>query len=528
MTVSEETEPGSDFPVELSVEALTPFVNRMDEMDLCYLLVAVLKQVNHSEDPVIAMLAIEAVRAWDRSRTPAHRAATRTSGMAAYSKWRGAQDRPGEWLSAKQIKRACGKGWYSALHLAGIEIPAGVRMTRLRDRPGYSREQLQASIAIWVKDTGNEYLTFDEYRAWAYDRVTTTDEIHALSIEPFCRLFRTWRDAVQSVTGQVEWGTRFTGSGRTRFAGFARTYTNDEMIEALLDAISDTGSGLKLRSDEYATWAREQIAADDRPRPSVSLFQRRFGGWSKAILLATGEPGDRRFVDHEEIVRSVRLAAEETKLGLELTITEYAMWRKTYPRPDGRGHTSHTTIHKRYGTWEALMRVAFPEVQEPEWACAQARIREKHRETLKRSWPQERRWTDERIEGELRQVIDTNGGVWVSLLTLKKLGHSHLAAAITRCGGVAHWAERMGVDHPQARGPVPWSDERIRETLTVVMHGREDWPTRSEFEELGLGGLHCVLGQRRTTHYWAGQFGVPGPRLGRRRHTGPLQPLTSR
>ncbi|MGD0452153.1 MAG: Fic family protein [Solirubrobacteraceae bacterium] len=55
-----------------------------------------------------------------------------------------------------------------------------------------------------------------------------------------------------------------------------------------------------------------------------------------------------------------------------------------------------------------------------------------------------RRWTPERIQDEL-EVFCAGRSVWPSVAEFKTAGRTALYLAVTRYGGVAHWAERVGL-----------------------------------------------------------------------------------
>lgn len=64
-----------------------------------------------------------------------------------------------------------------------------------------------------------------------------------------------------------------------------------------------------------------------------------------------------------------------------------------------------------------------------------------------------RKWTDERIEAELRALVKRLGH-WPSQQEIEEAGHKGLVQAVARSGGSRSWAERLGL-RPRGGGPRP-------------------------------------------------------------------------
>jgi hypothetical protein len=61
-----------------------------------------------------------------------------------------------------------------------------------------------------------------------------------------------------------------------------------------------------------------------------------------------------------------------------------------------------------------------------------------------------RAWTDERIEKHLRDLVGT-GTEFPTIAAFEAAGQMPLYGAITRNGGAARWADRVGIDHRRRR-----------------------------------------------------------------------------
>ena len=126
-------------------------------------------------------------------------------------------------------------------------------------------------------------------------------------------------------------------------------------------------------------------------------------------------------------------------------------------------------------------------------------------------------WTDERIEAELRRVLDGRD-TWPTRRELERVGRFGLATAVAQGGGTAYWARRFGLE-PSARfgiaRPRLWTDDRIRGELEEFCRGRTTWPTEREFLEAGRSGLYSAACHYGGARHWAAELGlIPTRRSG--------------
>lgn len=117
-------------------------------------------------------------------------------------------------------------------------------------------------------------------------------------------------------------------------------------------------------------------------------------------------------------------------------------------------------------------------------------------------------WTDERIAAVLQELcagrthFPTEG-------EFEQAGRGGLYQALKGRRELDAWAARIGLPRRGRGGTAKWTDETILAALTPLCAGRERFPTITEFQEAGLGGLHSTLGRRRGLDAWAARFGLP-------------------
>jgi hypothetical protein len=119
-------------------------------------------------------------------------------------------------------------------------------------------------------------------------------------------------------------------------------------------------------------------------------------------------------------------------------------------------------------------------------------------------------WTDERIETELRAIVDGRD-TWPTRREFERMGRFGLATAISHRGGTAYWARRLGFKAPPRAGigrPRVWSDARIRAELEAFCRGRTIWPTEREFLAAGKSKLYNAVCHYGGPTYWAAELGL--------------------
>jgi DNA invertase Pin-like site-specific DNA recombinase len=115
-----------------------------------------------------------------------------------------------------------------------------------------------------------------------------------------------------------------------------------------------------------------------------------------------------------------------------------------------------------------------------------------------------RRHDDACIVRELRAFI--GAGPWPDDAVFQAAGRGPLLHEVELSGGPHRWARELRVDPPPVRTRGYWTDERVRQTLTVLVAERNAWPTRRELAALGLDGLHRAMA-RRGRDEWRRGFG---------------------
>lgn len=121
-----------------------------------------------------------------------------------------------------------------------------------------------------------------------------------------------------------------------------------------------------------------------------------------------------------------------------------------------------------------------------------------------------RLWTEDRIRGELRRFMKGRSE-WPPYREFQRAGLKALRDNITRHGGARRWAGELGVRYVEHRpGYAPtWTEDRVREDLSIYLAGREQWPSREQFERDGQKLLRDAINRTGGPDRWAAEFGVP-------------------
>jgi site-specific DNA recombinase len=109
------------------------------------------------------------------------------------------------------------------------------------------------------------------------------------------------------------------------------------------------------------------------------------------------------------------------------------------------------------------------------------------------------------LERELRDFL-MGRSEWPAYLEFARAGHGRLYHQVLRCGGPHHWGRKLGIPVPEHRPR--WTPQTLEGALRPFLRGRDQWPTKGEFEAAGLGGLYVALRKERGLAYWAAHFGL--------------------
>ena len=123
-------------------------------------------------------------------------------------------------------------------------------------------------------------------------------------------------------------------------------------------------------------------------------------------------------------------------------------------------------------------------------------------------------WTDERIEAELRRVLDGRD-TWPGRRELERKGRFDLVGAVYHAPGAAYWARRLGLKQaprPQPPGRRIWTDKRILAELQRFCGDRTTWPTEREFVEGGESKLYNAACHYGGARHWAAELGLASSR----------------
>lgn len=127
--------------------------------------------------------------------------------------------------------------------------------------------------------------------------------------------------------------------------------------------------------------------------------------------------------------------------------------------------------------------------------------------------PPNRRWTDERITKALAAFLKDREE-WPSYSEFVAAHRKRLYQAVLNHGGTHYWAQRMHVRWVVRHGGGGryWTEERIRERLSLMLRERDSWPTGAEFAAAGEQRLLAAARRLGGTDYWAAEFGVSSTR----------------
>jgi hypothetical protein len=154
----------------------------------------------------------------------------------------------------------------------------------------------------------------------------------------------------------------------------------------------------------------------------------------------------------------------------------------------------------RGGLWRALRRTGGSERWALEFGVAPPS-----------SHPGSRRvWTDARIEMQLRRFL-AGRDVWPRVSEFNDAGLASLFTAAYTYGGVEYWAARMGVRRRPLRNPgrpkPRWTPARIHAELALFCGRRDSWPTRKDFEAVGLIRLYWAAQRVGGMAHWRAELG---------------------
>ncbi|MDQ3676370.1 MAG: hypothetical protein M3401_06135 [Actinomycetota bacterium] len=125
------------------------------------------------------------------------------------------------------------------------------------------------------------------------------------------------------------------------------------------------------------------------------------------------------------------------------------------------------------------------------------------------------RLSDGEIREALRELLRAHRPArFPSRAWLRDHGPAGLADAVRRSGGTQRWASELGMP---AAGHCRWTDERIERELRLMCAGKDRWPSRAEFVAAGRQGLMSVIYRGRGSRWWAACLGLDAQHLRERR-----------
>jgi hypothetical protein len=119
-------------------------------------------------------------------------------------------------------------------------------------------------------------------------------------------------------------------------------------------------------------------------------------------------------------------------------------------------------------------------------------------------------WSDNEISRELRRFL-RGRKEWPSYREFQRAGLRTLRDQVSQQGGARYWAAEIGVRYVERRpGYAPiWTEDRIRRDLRRYLAGRNEWPSRRQFERDGKTALRNAVNRTGGPDRWAMDFGLP-------------------
>ncbi len=124
-------------------------------------------------------------------------------------------------------------------------------------------------------------------------------------------------------------------------------------------------------------------------------------------------------------------------------------------------------------------------------------------------------WTEERMRFELRELLrEHHPPHWPGFGFIEQHGPPGLASALARSGGVVRWAREMGMP---LHGVSAWTDELVEQELRRLIGHTNKWPAKKQFLAVGYGGLLEAVYRGRGAAWWANRLAVEHPEARPRR-----------
>lgn len=109
-------------------------------------------------------------------------------------------------------------------------------------------------------------------------------------------------------------------------------------------------------------------------------------------------------------------------------------------------------------------------------------------------------WTDAELQARLTSFCSERTS-WPTRLDFERAGELPLWWAMTRCGGVRAWAERMG--YPPRTSPA-----HVEQELRNFLAPYSGWPPYREFVKCGKDRLYRRASELGGIAYWQSQLGL--------------------
>jgi hypothetical protein len=198
-----------------------------------------------------------------------------------------------------------------------------------------------------------------------------------------------------------------------------------------------------------------------------------------------------------ESARGSQWSDERIRAELTEYLTDATVWPpKSQFRTDGRGRLR-----------DAVRGAGGPERWATELQLELPATRSTHRP-----------WTYTRMKDELAAFASGRSD-WPARVEFIENGLMLLYQKIGEAQARQRLAADLGLSLPEGRTKIRrrhWTDDRIYQTLEPFLRGRDAWPTKAEFRQVGLSTLYGALNKQGRRDYWARHFGLRPLRAGQR------------
>ncbi|MHB1835323.1 MAG: recombinase zinc ribbon domain-containing protein [Solirubrobacteraceae bacterium] len=379
-----------------------------------------------------------------------------------------------------------------------------VRLTKFISPSGEILKTRDLADRLWFvdRDASKDFLLPAKgvgYVAAAHEPITWHDGSTVATQEQRCA--RHGRATSDGIAGTVPTGASAEDLQRWRFARahfLEHGRTADEVLSMRAEHENGARAALELGMSQQTFYKRVSQARIEKGEiEGLTVVQR-----ARRKRVAEGRSG----VTDEEVLAAVELASGNyTRAGRELGLSYHQLVRR-YAKASG-----DPVLLARFERQAA--RAAKRYREDPAYRQSQTtRARgERARQRGVRSARTPHVWNDEAILRALETLCEGRTR-FPGEAAFRAASLGGLYNRLIRTGTLDQWAQRMAL--PRAGG-TNWGDEKIMDELRLLCAGRETFPTRVEFKEAGCLPLYLRISRRGGVAHWAQRLGLPRERNAR-------------